>query len=389
MTREINPLQKALRKIFDREQWSDRRHLETYCQMVTGLIQSGSCHLTDWIPFVFSRAKFAQSHQRRFHRWLENRYLQVNELYGPLIQEALSDWQAERLYLALDTSVLWDKYCLVSLAVVYRGRAVPLIWQVLAHPSAMIAFQHYERLLRQSVQWLPAGVEIVLLGDRGFADIKLMNLCTELGWHYRLRIKENFNIYQEKEYVAKVNDYPLGAGQSLFIHNARLTDKRFGPVHIALANPAGVNERWAIVSDELTTVSTFDEYGYRFDTEEFFLDIKSNGFQLESSKLDSAEALTRLLFVFAGATLFLVSQGNEVVANEQRRLVDPHWFRGTSYFRIGWQWVHAAISHGWTLIKRLLLDGRPDPEPTMASKRQRKQCANSFIFEYMSLNLKE
>ena len=74
-----------------------------------GIIQSKSCHLTDWIPFVFSRARFAQSHQRRFMRWLANDRLDVDALYGPLIQDALSNWHSERLYLAVDTSVLWDE----------------------------------------------------------------------------------------------------------------------------------------------------------------------------------------------------------------------------------------------------------------------------------------
>lgn len=385
----MNPLQKSLREIFDVGQWPDRRHLETYCQMVTGLIQSESTHLTDWIPYIFSRANSAQSHQRRFMRWLDNRRLEVGALYGPLIQEALANWQDKRMYVALDTSVLWDEYCLVSLAVVYRGRAVPLLWQVIAHRSAMIAFEAYEKLLRRAAPWLPDGVEIVLLGDRGFADTKLMGLCVELGWHYRLRIKSNFKIYQNDQYLAKVKEYPLGVGQGLFIHHVWLTDERFGEVHLALAQPPGGGEPWYLVSDEVTTQRTFEEYGLRFDTEELFLDFKSNGFQLESSGLRSAQRLTRLLLVFAGATLYLVSQGTDVVANGQRRWVDPHWFRGTSYFRIGWQWVRTAISHGWALIKRLALFSAKDPEPAMASRKQHKRPFNGLVFECMLLNLNE
>ena len=90
---------------------------------------------------------------------------------------------------------------------------------------------------------------------------------------------------------------------------------------MALAKPHGVKETWLIVSDQPTDVTTFDAYGLRFDIEENFLDDKSNGFQLESSLLRSAEALTRLCLVLAVATLFLVCQGTEVVETEKRRLV--------------------------------------------------------------------
>ena len=92
----------------------------------------------------------------------------------------------------------------------------------------------------------------------------------------------------------------------------------------------GSDEYWAVISDEPTEVETLQEYGLRFDIEENFLDDKSNGFQLESSLIRSAKALERLCFVLAMTTLYLVSVGTDVVKRGKRRLVDPHWFRGSS-----------------------------------------------------------
>jgi hypothetical protein len=60
------------------------------------------------------------------YSWLSNPRLEVHSLYGPLIQQALIEWGRRKLYLALDTSMLWDEFCLIRIAVVYRGRAVPL-----------------------------------------------------------------------------------------------------------------------------------------------------------------------------------------------------------------------------------------------------------------------
>ncbi len=87
----------------------------------------------------------------------------------------------------------------------------------------------------------------------------------------------------------------------------------------------------------------------------------------------SANALSRLCFVLAIATLFLVSQGTAVVAAGKRRWVDPHWFRGSSYLKIGWQWVLRALSIGMELITEFHLSPLPDPEPAMASKKQARK----------------
>jgi hypothetical protein len=121
----------------------------------------------------------------------------------------------------------------------------------------------------------------------------------------------------------------------------------------------------------------------RFDIEENFLDDKSNGFQLESSLIRSAQALTRLCFVLAMTTLYLVAQGTEVVQQGKRRWVDPHWFRGQSYLKIGWNWVKLALSRGWELIPTVHLSSAWDPEPAMASKRQYQHgCQTRFAFEF-------
>ncbi len=172
----------------------------------------------------------------------------------------------------------------------------------------------------------------------------------------------------------------LKRGQARFWHNVYLTKKHFGPVHLALAKPQGIGETWFIVSDEPTSLATFEEYGLRFDIEENFLDDKSNGFHLTESQIRSTEALERLLFVLAIATLFLVSQGVAVVESGKRRWVDPHWHRGSSYLKIGWKWVRQATTKGYALITRLVLSPQPDPEPAMASRKQAEKRKKKRIF---------
>jgi Transposase DDE domain len=364
------------------DRWLDQRHLKTLAWMMVGLIQAGWISLTAWAPYVSSRAQYAQSTVRRFRRWLDNDKIDVGSLYGPLIAHALAEWGQQVLYVALDTSMLWNSYCLIRLSLIYRGRAVPLVWCVLQHGSAQVAFEAYRELLERAALLLPRCCRVVFLADRGFADTDLLAHLQRLGWHWRIRIKSSFWLYRRGHRRCKVERLSVAQGHACFWHQVCVTEKHYGPVHLAVARPQAGNDFWYVLSDEPTDVTTLEEYGLRFDIEENFLDDKSNGFQLESSLIRSAPALTRLCLVLAMTTLYLVSPGVEVVKQGKRRWVDPHWFRGQSYLKIGWNRVKLALSRSLALLTNLHLSSDCDPEPAMASKRQYQHyCQTRFAFE--------
>ena len=90
-----------------------------------------------------------------------------------------------------------------------------------------------------------------------------------------------------------------------------------------------------------------------------------------------------LMVVLAMTTLYLVSLGTDVVKQGKRRLVDPHWYRGLSYLKIGWKWVTYALMRGYELLTSAYLSSESDPEPAMASKKQDEQRRQSrFVFAY-------
>ncbi len=107
--------------------------------MIIALIHTGSVNLTKWSIYIPCRGKFAQSRQRRIQRWLNNPRINVHRLYKPLIQKALANWSEDNIFLALDTSLFWENYCLVRLCVIHRGRALPVVWRVMKHESASVS----------------------------------------------------------------------------------------------------------------------------------------------------------------------------------------------------------------------------------------------------------
>lgn len=284
------------------------------------------------------------------------------------------------MVLIMDTSMLWERYCLIRVCVQYRGGAVPIAWRVMEHGSSSVKFNDYQPLLRRASRLVPKGMEIRFLADRGFADTRLLDYLTQqLHWHYRIRIKSSFWVSTGTQW-RQVKDWHLGLGEAVCLHGVRITKGHaYGPVHLALAHDAQSGEYWSVVSDQSTTLQTFAQYAQRFDIEENFLDDKSNGFQLEQSLIRSASALSRLCLVLAITTLLLTVQGQQVVATGQRRRVDCHWHRGCSYFRIGWDWLRAVIHQHWTFFSTLRLSGVPDALPATAS---RKQAQKSFQREF-------
>ncbi|MBD1938436.1 hypothetical protein H6F73_14100 [Microcoleus sp. FACHB-68] len=188
--------------------------------------------------------------------------------------------------------------------------------------------------------------------------------------HFRIRIKGSFQFQLQREW-RKVSQVYLQAGQAYLTPVVSIGKTRpYAGVFLAFAHDDHSGEDWVIVSDEATNLQTFAQYRLRFQVEESFLDLKSNSFNLEASRLRYLFALTQLCGVIALTMLFLVLQGVQVVASCKRRLVDAHWMRGMSYLKLGWNWIRLGITQQWSIQVYQFLSNLPDPQPAIASKRQ-------------------
>jgi hypothetical protein len=368
-----------------RAAWGDIRRLAALAWAVVGLCLSKAVSLAGWGEVVESRALLASSRTRYFQRWLDNPRVRVQPLYEPLVRVALGHWETVgRVFLALDTSVLkGSPFVLIRVSLIYRGRAIPLAWRVIRHASATVGYAAYQPVLDAAYSILPAGLEVVLLADRGFVHRQLFRWLQRHHWHYRIRLTDDTLVHLPDHQLLPVRALLPPRGAAHFYHQVCILGHRIGPVHLALAQLDEPNQDpWYIVSDEPTDLTTFDEFGLRFDIEENFLDDKSNGFQVESSRQRSEAALERLFLVLAVATLHCTSVGVGVVRRKLRRWVDTHWDRGMSYLKIGWSWLRQQSRRGWSVMPPFCLDPDPDPEPAMASRRQAARAGPTFAVEF-------
>ena len=356
-----------------RSAWGDIRRLVTLAWAVVGLCLSKMVNLSSWGESVESKATHAASRARRFQRWIDNTKIDVSAIYTALLKAALKEWEiGMRVFVALDTSVIkGTPFVLVQVSLIYRGRAIPLAWQVLVHDSATVGYSDYVKVLETALACLPAGLVITLLADRGFVHADLFHWLRQRHWHYRIRLTGDTLIRLGDRQVGPVGKLCPPKGAAHFYHNIYLLGEGIGPVHLALAKLDEPHaDPWYVVSDEPTDLKTLEEFGLRFDMEEYFLDDKSNGFQVEDTGLDTKDAMDRLFLVIAVATLHFTSVGVEVVKLECRHWVDTHWDRGMSYLKIGWSWLRQQNQRNWPILSAFGLDPGPDPEPALASRHQ-------------------
>lgn len=360
-------------------QYRDLRHIKALSWMVSALIFSGELSPPAWESYVVSRAHQAQSFERRWHRFLNNPLVNLNRLYLPLVLLTLSHWKRERLYLALDTTVLWNQYCMIHLSVVCCGRAVPLLWRVLEHSSATVAFDQYRPLLRRARWLLRHHSQVTVLGDRGFANRPLLRWLKRSPWHYCLRVPCDTVLHGPRRYPVPVKKLFPPKGEATFYRGVGLWREGGEPCNLMLATVEGTTEPWAVITDEVPTLQTLWRYGLRFRVEELFLDSKSGAFHLEESHIRSAPALERLYLVAAIALLYGTTTGMAVQGLGLRRQVDPHWRRGLSYLKIGLRWLRGVGHKGRRLLAPVTLFVR-DPEPCFASRKAENDYHDQIWF---------
>jgi hypothetical protein len=354
---------KVLRQALPRE---DIRRQRTFAWALVGLLLCGGPLLSQWITVVAGQTK-AKSKLRRFHRWLSNSRVNVAAYYRPFIQLALSGWSGVRIVLAIDGTSVRDDCVLCRVALIYRGRAIPLVWKAIDSRSHSIAFDRYVELLRQAADLLPADCDITLLGDRGFGHRKLMKWCRLAGWDFVLRVKSDSWIVLPDGSRKQLRSFRPSRQSLLHVENARLLEsgnKPIDPLDICIIRaPEPAEEYWYLATSRPGGYAIVADYRLRAGIEAGFKDDKSGGWNWEASPLTQPTQVDRLCLIMAVATLYTVTEGAFLVDSGRREELDPHDSRGLSYFKLGVRSIQQLLAQGRRLRLRLCLDPGPDPEP--------------------------
>ena len=223
--------------------------------MVTGLLLSQTVCFNQWKRSISLTRCLPSSWQRRCRRWLGNGRIDPEALYSPLVLWAIQQWQKRRhtLHLALDTTVLWNRLCVVVLSVVCHGRAIPLLWQTLEHPSVSVSASVSIALLEKADQHLAGLESITLLADRAYP-------CDELiTWFdgrprrsYVMRLRGDTEIHGTAAPLGcQVRRLQLRRRQCRGFRGVRVWGDGSQSVNLVIAHPTGlpVEEAWYLISN--------------------------------------------------------------------------------------------------------------------------------------------
>ena len=148
----------------------DQRHLQGFAEIVAAVLQSGEACLGRWIPYLSYRDCGARAHMGWLSYFLHNEQITAARYYEPILRHLLSAFAGEAILLTLDTSMLWDQFCLIEVCLTWGGRSFTLAQVVLEHGSAMVGFKQYRPVLERAQQVLPPEVKVTLLNVPGAQD---------------------------------------------------------------------------------------------------------------------------------------------------------------------------------------------------------------------------
>ena len=362
----------------------DQRHLVLLAWMVAGLLLSQTVCFDHWKTRLPLGSCLAASWQRRCQRWLANSRIDAESLYGPLILWAIQGWQnpGQALHL-LDTTMLWNRICVVVVSVVCHGRAIPLLWQALEHPSASVSAAVSIGLLEKADRLLAGFGAITRLADRAFPCAELLGwLENQPGWSYVMRLPRDTEIQGTAAPLGcQVRRLRLRRGQCRGFRNVRIWTDGSCTANLVLAHPTGlaVEEPWYLISNAEPSLDLIWSYGRRFCCEQLFRDQKSGVFQLADSGLQDPQRIDRLLLVVAIAVLTSSLQAYALSLAGLRRQVDPHWKRGMSFLRLGLGALQMLASDATARLMAWLPIPLQELEPCIPSRKaQRKQAQTWF-----------
>jgi hypothetical protein len=362
-------------------QWitpKDKRHLIVFSENIAAILQSQSGCLSHWVSYLSHRSCHARSHLERLSYFVHNPQITSETFYIPLLTQFLQAWAGMAMTLTLDTSMLWDEYCLIEVCLVWGGRSFSLAQKVIKHGSASVSFEDYETVLEMAQAVLPPHCQITLLADRGFEHGELIRWLQNQQWSWAIRAKSDLRITLSNGRAESVaNLLPQPEHATLFRDVTIMGDLQ---CHLATAHVSVAQASWAVITDTSPSLQTFALYGQRFGgIEPHFKDYKSAAFELTRSKIRNADALSRLLMLLAVATIIAISMAIRVVHQGRLKSIDWHAQRGLSFLQIGLREVNRLCYQRLPLPPLTKLP-HSNPPPAFASLKKRDAMTTRIEF---------
>ena len=250
----------------------------------------------------------------------------------------------------VDCTKVGFNFRLLTISIAYRKRTLPLAWSVHRGRKGHVKVEEIIALFAYVAKLLPSNSEIWVVGDAGFQAVPLLCWFRRRKWHFVIRQPGGIKVYLAGIGWRKLNHFVLNEGETCLIGWVRLTEKHnAGWFWLLLHWEHGEDEAWFLVSDQPGKHELIRMYKVRMWVEEMYGDMKGHGFDLETTHLDDADRISRLVLAVCLTFVWFIALGSWVVKRGYRHFVDRKDRRDKSYFRIGWDWLEDCLRLGHPL----------------------------------------
>lgn len=205
--------------------------------------------------------------------------------------------------------------------------------------------ERHIQALEKVVALVPAGREVVLLGDAEYDTIEMIAWVEKnTSWRYVLRTSPQIYV-QAGPINRPIRHYPLVRGKNLHLHQVGFTKPADVILNVISGWDRPYEEPIFLVTNLNNSTQACRFYRKRFHIETFFSDQKSRGFQIHQSHLSEPARLSCLLIAACLAYLWMIDQGLQGMASNQTQLIDRTERVDKSLFRLRLDWIKCALKH--------------------------------------------
>lgn len=328
--------------------------------LVMGILLSESCSPQQMAQALYQHGisdAQTDSIARQIRRIENDERISMEACVHPFAKHHLAFGKPQDLVLMMDATTHTDKVVVLMVSVRYRGRALPLAWQIWAANQPLQGAGFWLRvsqLLTQVAALLPDGVPITWLADRAFGTPQFTDLLQAFGWHFIVRVQGQTRFADVLGREWRLDQ--IAAKRQRFKGSGRVfKSSRWRTLNVVVIHSRSYPAPLCLVTDLKADWSIGRTYRLRYNIEAMFRDYKSHGWHWENSQVTDLDHSQRLLVGMALATWLTLMVGTQVAheiltkpATGKRRTAPPK----QSLFQLGLQrlkqWAVGNFRHPLT-----------------------------------------
>lgn len=325
------------------------KQLQALINLVVGSLHAGSLGVSAIGRGLAVACKLSdKSAIKQVDRFLSNPCFDLNKVSHAWIPYAVKRYGSTELFVNIDWTDFadTDQTTLVAALQTWQGRSIVLMSKTVKKSELKgQRNQHEDDFLMELKRHIPAGHEVTIIADRGFADQNYFRFIREtVGFHYLIRFKEGTNVTNKLGVTKDAAKWVGPRGRMTVLKGGSITECQTPVETIVCVQDKKMKDAWCLACsrDDLSGQQIKKIYGQRFSEEETFRDIKDirYGLGLSWSKVKSPDRRDRLMFVAAitHTLLMMLGEAGEDCGLDRTLKVNSTAKRTLSLFRQGLLW---------------------------------------------------